>query len=487
MGGVKVSDKVEIENEEIEENLVEEEAGDEDEESEAIGMPVEQDDPMSVIEVNSVSKRFCRDLKRSLFYGLKDIGREVIGKPANLRLRKQEFWALKDVSFNLPKGESLGLVGRNGCGKTTLMRIISGLIKPTHGKVTVRGRLAPLLALGAGFNHVLTGRENIYVNMAVLGLTKKEIDERFDEVVEFSEIKDALDAPVQTYSSGMTARLGFACAIHSVPDVLLLDEVFAVGDLQFRQKCFGKLSELRQNGTSFILVSHMPSIVLGLCTKAVYIKDGQMVMGGSAEEVIDCYEEDLHLAGRSRPGAVSEGAEGLSSDFELKSISFRDAEDNPMETLMTARPARLVMEMRANVPIEGFHGVISFIRLSSIDPEDCEEIMRDEEGVVLQLANHLEKCVYDLETGTYTYGFSMRRLGLRAGLYKVRVELFAKPDKVLATHDKFRFLVKSRVQIDRSHYYQPRAWFLEPVNGRGQVRAIRGKGAGKIAMKQAVE
>ncbi len=479
---------MDIENEEVEDDLVEEEIGDEDEESEAAESSDDACDSMPVIEVEGISKRFCRDLKRSLFYGLKDIGREVIGKPANLRLRKQEFWALNNVSFNLPKGESLGLVGRNGCGKTTLMRIISGLIKPTHGQVTVRGRLAPLLALGAGFNTVLTGRENIYVNMAVLGLTKEEIDERFDDVVEFSEIGYALDAPVQTYSSGMTARLGFSCAIHSVPDVLLLDEVFAVGDLQFRQKCFGKLSELRQNGTSFILVSHMPTIVLGLCTKAVYMKNGEKIMDGTAEEVIDRYEEDLHLSGQERPDAVVGGIDPIVADFEVKSVSFRDAADNPMETLMTAQPARFVMEVKVNVPIQGFHGVISFSRLSSIDPDACGETIRDEENIVLQLANHLEKCVYDLEPGAYDYGFSMRRLGLRPGLYKVRIELFAKPDKVLATHDKFRFLVKSRVQIGRSDYYQPRAWIMKPLDGEGKVKTIRGKAAGKIVVKpRAVE
>jgi lipopolysaccharide transport system ATP-binding protein len=167
-----------------------------------------------LLSVDHVSKRFCRSLRRSIGYGLLDIVQEVSGVRQESRsLRTGEFWALKDLSFSLKRGDSLGIVGPNGSGKTTLLRIISGLIKPDAGTVTVRGRVAPLLALGAGFSPVLTGRENAYVNMTILGLSPKQIHERFSEVVEFAEIGDALDAPVQTYSSGMVARLGFACAV----------------------------------------------------------------------------------------------------------------------------------------------------------------------------------------------------------------------------------------------------------------------------------
>ncbi|NEP28570.1 ABC transporter ATP-binding protein, partial [Moorena sp. SIO3I6] len=185
-----------------------------------------------ILSINGVSKKFCRDLKRSLLYGVHDIGTELLGlRQKDDKLRKKEFWALKDVSIQLRRGEAIGLVGKNGSGKSTLLRIISGLIKPDVGSVEVKGRLAPLIALGAGFNPILTGRENIYANMSILGLSKKEIDQRFDQVLEFAEIGDAIDSPVQTYSSGMAARLGFASAIHTEPDILLIDEVLAVGDL----------------------------------------------------------------------------------------------------------------------------------------------------------------------------------------------------------------------------------------------------------------
>ncbi len=177
-----------------------------------------------VLSVEGVSKKFCRDLKRSLFYGVQDIAGELTGvRQKSDRLRNKEFWALDNVSFELRKGEALGLVGKNGSGKSTLLRIIAGLIKPDLGTVKVTGRVAPLIALGAGFNPILTGRENIYANMSILGLSTKEIDEKFDDVVEFAEIGEAIDAPVQTYSSGMAARLGFASAIHTEPDILLIE------------------------------------------------------------------------------------------------------------------------------------------------------------------------------------------------------------------------------------------------------------------------
>ncbi|MEO1068428.1 MAG: ABC transporter ATP-binding protein, partial [Cyanobacteria bacterium J06638_6] len=226
-----------------------------------IAAPSESD---VVLSVQGVSKKFCRDFKSALFYGMQDISSEVLGLRGdkNDKLRKKEFWALQDVSFELRRGEALGLVGKNGSGKSTLLRIIAGLIKPDVGSVAIKGRVAPLIALGAGFNPVLTGRENIYANMSILGLTKDEIDDRFDDVVSFAEIPDAIDSPVRSYSSGMQARLGFACAVHTEPDILLIDEALAVGDVRFRANCHSKLYKLKECGTSFILVSHQSQAIL---------------------------------------------------------------------------------------------------------------------------------------------------------------------------------------------------------------------------------
>ena len=197
-----------------------------------------------VIAVQHLSKKFCRSLKRSIWYGLRDLGSEAVGRRGDHSvLRRGEFWALKDVSFDLYPGETLGLVGPNGAGKTTLLRVLTGLINPNEGRVTVRGRMQALIALGAGFSPVLSGRENIYVNASILGIARKEVDRRLGEIIEFSGIAEFIDSPVQNYSSGMAVRLGFAVAAHLEPDILLVDEVLAVGDEGFQVKCPNKIGE----------------------------------------------------------------------------------------------------------------------------------------------------------------------------------------------------------------------------------------------------
>lgn len=209
----------------------------------------------TLIKVESVSKKFCRSLKRSLWYGVQDIGTELIGRSRGRELRRDEFWAVKDVNFELRRGECLGLIGHNGAGKSTLLKMLNGLIKPDNGSITMKGRVGALIELGTGFNPILTGRENIYSNGAVLGFTKKEIDQKFDAIVDFSEIGDFLDTPVQNYSSGMKVRLGFAVAAQMEPDILLIDEVLAVGDMSFVLKCYNLIDKLLQK-SAMILVSH---------------------------------------------------------------------------------------------------------------------------------------------------------------------------------------------------------------------------------------
>jgi lipopolysaccharide transport system ATP-binding protein len=230
----------------------------------------------TLIKVENVSKKFCRDLKRSLWYGMKDLGSDILGQwhDHDDQLRKDEFWAVKDVSFELKQGAFLGLIGRNGAGKTTLLRMLNGLIKPDKGRIEIRGQVGAMIALGAGFNPILTGRENIYVNASVLGLSKKEINNRFDEIVGFAELGEFIDMPVQSYSSGMTVRLGFAVAAALNPDVLLLDEVLAVGDESFQQKCFNKMGELKNAGTAIVFVSHNMHMVSTFSNKLLMMTNG---------------------------------------------------------------------------------------------------------------------------------------------------------------------------------------------------------------------
>lgn len=238
-----------------------------------------------LIRVDNVSKRFCRSLKRSLWYGLQDLGSEISGQrhgggselpqcSRDLQLRRDEFWALKDVSFELRRGECLGLIGRNGAGKTTLLRMLNGLIKPDTGSIELRGRVGALIALGSGFNPVLTGRENIYINGTTLGMPEEEINIHLDRIIEFSELEDFIDSPVQSYSSGMGVRLGFSiAAIMTQPDVLLLDEVLAVGDIGFTIKCLNHMRETASK-SAVVFVSHSMQFVSTFCTSTLVMKGG---------------------------------------------------------------------------------------------------------------------------------------------------------------------------------------------------------------------
>ena len=227
-----------------------------------------------LIQAENVGKKFCRDLKRSLWYGVKDMFSGVVGKPMKNVLREKEFWAVKDVSFDLKRGECLGLIGHNGAGKSTLLKMLNGLIKPDQGTITMKGRIGALIELGAGFNPILTGRENIYNNGSVLGFTKKEIDQKLDAIIDFAEIQDFIDTPVQNYSSGMKVRLGFSVAAQMEPDVLLIDEVLAVGDLGFRIKCLNKLGVLLNNA-AVIFVSHSMPQISRICTNGMLMEKGK--------------------------------------------------------------------------------------------------------------------------------------------------------------------------------------------------------------------
>lgn len=247
-----------------------------------------------LLRAENVSKKFCRSLRRSMWYGLNDIGSELLAsKNDRVGLRPQEFWALNDISFNLRRGDSLALIGPNGAGKSTLLKIITGLIKPTTGVVEVRGRVQALIALGVGFSPVLTGRENIYIAAAVLGMSKKETDRLYDPIVEFSGIGEFIDSPVQSYSSGMAVRLGFSVAAHMKPDILLVDEVLAVGDDQFRRKAIARMYEMLESAT-VVFVSHNMNHVEQLCNRAIYLRSREAALTGSVDEMVAAYMEDTN-------------------------------------------------------------------------------------------------------------------------------------------------------------------------------------------------
>ncbi|MEO1617533.1 MAG: ABC transporter ATP-binding protein [Planctomycetota bacterium] len=246
-----------------------------------------------LIRAEGVSKKFCRDFRKSLWYGLKDSLGEFlpVGRSGDrlADLRPAEFWANEDVSFEVRRGECVGLIGGNGAGKTTLLRILNQLIKPDCGRVTVCGKRGGLIALEAGFNPILTGRENVFVNGSILGLSQQQIRDRLDKIVDFADLPHAIDSPVQTYSSGMRVRLGFAIAACLIePDVLFLDEVLAVGDAAFRSKCYNEIARIKSK-TATLFVSHNMGLVATTTTRGLVLDSGRVVFDGDSHRAIEEY------------------------------------------------------------------------------------------------------------------------------------------------------------------------------------------------------
>jgi len=209
------------------------------------------------------------------------------------KIHHKKFQALKNVNLEIPTGQVFGILGRNGAGKSTLMKVISRVLVPTQGKVWIAGVVHPLLQLGAGFHPELTGRENVFLNGTILGHSKKEIMHKFQEIVDFSEIGDFIESPLRTYSSGMQARLGFAVATAWIPDILVLDEVLAVGDAAFQQKCNARILEFRERGSTIIIVSHSPSTIASLCQRAIWLDHGSIIYSGNAEEISEKYDHAM--------------------------------------------------------------------------------------------------------------------------------------------------------------------------------------------------
>lgn len=410
-----------------------------------------------VIAVEGVSKKFCRDLKRSLLYGVSDIAADLTGGRRHRdRLRPKEFWALQSVSFQLHAGQAIGLVGSNGAGKSTLLRIISGLIKPDMGQVRIRGRLAPLIALGAGFNPILTGRENIYANMSILGLTTRQIDQRFQDVVDFAEIAEAIDAPVQTYSSGMAARLGFACAIYTEPNILLIDEVLAVGDARFKAKCYRRLYELRQNGVAFILVNHNAQAILNICDTAVYLDKGELVTQGEVNAVVDRYEQDLFLSSIERsenrltfPAKAPQDSNGI----DLRDLFFRDGEGRSTHVLSTGEPLSLCVTCEAH---DRFDGVAVDIRIAKVGGVETA-------GYVLSLRGQNDGAFFRIAPGLSEIQIQFPQLGLAPGTYTAQVRIRKDAIYTFDLAESFRFTVTSQININKCQYFQPRTWALVPA------------------------
>lgn len=361
------------------------------------------------------------------------------------QLRPEEtFQALKDVSFSVPKGCTYGVVGRNGSGKSTALKLVAGITKPTSGSVSVEGRISALIELGAGFHPEISGRENVFINGIMLGLTKKEITKRFDEIVDFAELTEFIDAPVKTYSSGMYMRLGFAVAIHVDPDVLLVDEVLAVGDEGFTHKCLDKFGEFKRRGKTILLVTHSLGLVERFCDEAVWLDGGVKKAEGDPQRVVGNYVTDVARqeerflvasdekarqgageAGQSQPAAtgpvvadahvedMNQAGEGRwgSGGVEITAVSFQDVAGQPTQIFHTGEAMRVVLDVTAAAPVRDFvfgiglftpDGVLVYGTNTSIEEMESDRLEGD-----VQVTLHVDSL--DLVEGTYKLDVAVHR------------------------------------------------------------------------------
>jgi len=370
----------------------------------------------NLIEFNRVWKKFKRGERfNSLRDAIPNFFRKFISAHSGEEiLGKREFWALKDVSFTVKKGEVLGIIGPNGAGKSTILKLLSRIMVPNKGEIEIRGRISALIEVTAGFHPELTGRENIYLNGTILGMTKKEIDKKFNAIVEFSGLKDFIDTPVKRYSSGMYSRLGFSVAAHMDPDILLVDEVLSVGDIAFQAKCAQKMRELLNSGVTIVLVSHNLSLIKSLCRRVILLAKGEVLKEGSPQEVIPYYQDIVY---KEREKKLKE--ETIREDkvkinikppVEIERITLYDGEFEEKEDYDIDEPLCIEVEYYAKENIK--------------NPVFSLDIVRND-GILCYSANTKEDG-FKLESiyGKGRIKIDLGKINLNRGLYILKVSIW---------------------------------------------------------------
>jgi lipopolysaccharide transport system ATP-binding protein len=357
-----------------------------------------------LISVERVSKKYCRSLKHSMLYTVSDVARDMFGLDGHSEhLRKTEFWAIDDVSFDVKRGECVGIIGPNGAGKSTLLKLINGIVLPDKGKISIRGRVGALIELGAGFHPMLTGRENIYVNGAILGLRKKEIDRKFDAIVAFAELDDFIDSPVKFYSSGMYVRLGFAISAHLNPDVLLIDEVLAVGDVAYRLKCFNHVRSLVESGSAIILVTHNQNDIARVCSRGIVLDHGKSLASKSLAQAVRQYHELMQTL-------TKEARDQRDTPVRVKAVRTLDSQG------MASRQFR-----------SGEHVLVDIHYESRIAVDDCVFVIKlasHELGEFVSFTNRVSGQKIPISSGSGSIIVRLRNVPLLGGNYMVQVHLY---------------------------------------------------------------
>ena len=315
--------------------------------------------PDPAITIDSLGKRYTIGHRLSRSYGLRHAIEGVARAPIaalrsfrQKRSQRQDFWALKNISLQIAHGEVIGIIGRNGAGKSTLLKILSRITVPTEGRILMDGRTGSLLEVGTGFHQELTGRENIFLNGAILGMTRAEISRKFDEIVDFSGVEEFLDTPVKHYSSGMYVRLAFAVAAHLEPEILIVDEVLAVGDVAFQKKCLGKMGSFARSGRTVLFVSHNMDTVRNLCNRCIWLKDGMVYKDGSTDDVIDRYFTDTFGSDRFFYRSADYG-------LEVTRVVLRNMQGERCNRFQPGEDLVVAIDFDASVPIEKPHFILS--------------------------------------------------------------------------------------------------------------------------------
>ncbi|WP_136519405.1 ABC transporter ATP-binding protein [Cellulomonas telluris] len=356
----------------------------------------------TVIRVEGVSKRFVIRKEKSLKERIVNFGRS--------NLHKEDFWALRDVSLDITSGTTVGLIGPNGSGKSTLLKTVGGILQPTEGQVLLRGRLAALLELGAGFHPDLTGRENVYLNASILGLSRVEIDRHFDAIVDFSGIEQFIDTQVKFYSSGMYVRLAFAVAVHVDPDILLVDEVLAVGDEPFQRKCLERIRNFQAEGRTIVLVTHSLDQVADFCDRAVVLESGAVVADGTPREALTALRKDFEAERQQQLARARAAEHGTTRpDAEFIGVSAHRPDGTYDVPLRQGDGMRIRMTTRAAVPVH--------------DPEIEVSLTTPVGTTVYRASTRTLGVTVPTLTGEQQFEVALGALPLNAGDYVVRTEL----------------------------------------------------------------
>jgi lipopolysaccharide transport system ATP-binding protein len=380
----------------------------------------------TVIRVDHVSKRYRIGLVHQRYQTLSEKITNALSAPLRTLRRNQmpvadgedTIWALRDISFDVPEGQVLGIIGRNGAGKSTLLKLLARITEPTEGSITLRGRVGSLLEVGTGFHPELTGRENIYLNGAILGMKRVEIERKFDEIIAFSEIEKFIDTPVKRYSSGMYLRLAFAVAAHLEPEILVVDEVLAVGDAEFQKKCLGKMGDVAQQGRTVLFVSHNMSAVLRLTQEAIVLEKGRLVMRAPSRQAVDYYLSAGHDSSGERVWGEDE-IPASAAPFRPVALRLRDSRDKVVDSIRSTEAFTIEMEYHLDAPVTGLRigFYLNTTRAESVftsfdtdDPEMFEKYTNRPEG------RYVSRCIVPADM----LNFGRYSLGVNASAFQIR-------------------------------------------------------------------